>query len=709
MYHSSQRIQSLWKTVSTSSSSLSLLSIRASVRGTCQQQRQQQQQCHLPNLKKNIITLRHISTTWLNSSSINNIVGDKTNHIRYDQQQKQQCKTKQFYTNQLHGIYSTIHNKSSSIDYQFSNHNHNRCRRYYSTTNINNSIEKLGLGSQKWSTIDKNTYKHIIYESIKNGVTTIEAGQGDAAEELLVSILRSYYQDVTIENKPVIEILLRVGYRVVNKQGEVTSPPPTTTETTATTQNTKRKLLFPQDVQLQQSEEQNRSIDEQQEQQNVVLHNIHPEYISYVIENSSCIRLHSEFPNNIHINILLHNPEEQTMSSFNSGNDNVSSSLYESNQSMIQQRLSISFQHLQKLVHDQKIINGYGICSNGICLPKEHPLHLSWIDGIQPALLDAVGGSSEQQSTTMMTSSSPVEKKTKTDDIKDNGTLDFHILQLPCNYMETTAFDIINSVKQFQMNNGIQFNQLQIYGMRPLSCYPDRGTGTGYPFLLTDYQIPSTMDKTLSWTNEMYTYPDVYNISYKTSLQHFDAQHILDIQSNNISYELSMEERETLQGCKLLQSLLHDLDISLQTVRSYQQYEDDLIIKIVPLIRDTFDSYDDDTASVLQSYFGAYSLATKYAVATNIRQLILQNGEKDSNNTTTNIEYKYGRKDDDTFNIHTLLPSTKRLQEFALEFVLCHKTLPVVDKVIVGCTETWQVLDIISIVQNMESKKNKNE
>lgn len=549
----------------------------------------------------------------------------------------------------------SIHSLSNNIQSQYDTK-----RRYMSS--IPNH-DRFGLGSQKWSTINKSTYHEIVYEAIRNGITTIEAGQ-EGGDELLASCLRTYLSQLEDQNsdstlKAPIQILLRIGYRVMTVQ-----------------ENGANKLLFPQDVQLLPQQHDYAEKDDEAVQTTTILHNIHPHYIDHVLQKSDCVQLSKDFPNHVNVVVVLHNPEEQaTATSFGGTSSTGINSSYETNQSTISQRLNVSFHKLQELVNT-KVITGFGICSNGICLPKDHPLHLSWNDAIVPAVTDATANSNNSS---------------------------FHVLQLPCNVMERSAFDIANKVKQLQhqqKNQATQpFQNLQLYAVRPLSCYPDLGTGSGYPFLLLDYQLPATMDKVLTWSNEMNQYPQVYDVAYKTALRHFDAQQILDKQAEAIakgsSAILSVEERETLDGCKLLQSLFHDLDQGLATVRSYQQYEDDLITKIVPLIRDTFESYDDETASVIQSYFGAYSVAVKYAVAKNTRQLVLQQGEKDDSiqNDSTKQE------------IVDLLTPQKRLQELALQFILDKKDnddmkINLIDKVMVGCTEPWQIADILKIASS---------
>jgi hypothetical protein len=179
---------------------------------------------------------------------------------------------------------------------------------------------------------------------------------------------------------------------------------------------------------------------------------------------------------------------------------------------------------------------------------------------------------------------------------------------------------------------------------------------------------------------------------------------------------LTTEERETLDGCKLMQSILHDLDGALETTRSFAAHEDALYRQVIPVIQDTFESYDEDTAGTLQTFFGAYNMAVRYHVAHNTRQLLLE-GDPTGKATAAASAPTYTQAD---------LPDTKRLQEFGLEFVLKQQTPPVVDedndddtattppspaidKVVLGCSQPAQVLDAVDIVRNYYNSQHPEE
>jgi hypothetical protein len=151
-------------------------------------------------------------------------------------------------------------------------------------------------------------------------------------------------------------------------------------------------------------------------------------------------------------------------------------------------------------------------------------------------------------------------------------------------------------------------------------------------------------------------------------------------------------------------------------------HEYDLVPKIISVIRDTFESYDDGTSAILQSFFGAYSVAVKYAVAKNTRQLIVTEGyDNNPKRTKKNDKNENSIMSNDGLNKDMMqktilegLTLDKRLEEFGQECLLHQqyvKAEPLLDKVIVGFLP-WQVQDVVDIVQKCCSKdddKNKNK
>jgi len=227
--------------------------------------------------------------------------------------------------------------------------------------------------------------------------------------------------------------------------------------------------------------------------------------------------------------------------------------------------------------------------------------------------------------------------------------------------------------------------------MRPLTCYPDRGTGTGHPFKLVDYLIPKSFDDNGDkiWTHDSEGLLPLYTAVLNETMAHFDATHLLEIKEEE-ERELTMEERETLDGCKLLQSMIHDLDVNLSSgqIRSFAAYEEDLYSKVVPLIHDTFEELDADSADVLQRFFQVHGNAVRQSIAKTTRQLLKEGGD--------GVD-KYD------------IPDNVSLQEFALDYLWkqeCngeHAKGPLIDKVVVGCPKAEHVVEAVKIADKFDS------
>lgn len=370
-------------------------------------------------------------------------------------------------------------------------------------------------------------------------------------------------------------------------------------------------------------------------EKNRVLHNIGPSYLDYALTQSPLMKLAEQHPEQLELVVLLHNPEVQK-------NHN----LQDKKDEKLAHQLNESFTELQKLVRESPL-HSYGIVSNGFSLPATHPLHLSWKEHVMPAL--------------------------------QQDAPDFRVVQFPFNLLETSEFHHCKKDAP---------EHIQFYAMRPLTCYPDRGTSTSHPFVMRDYQLPATMSKDdqLQWTHHMTGLPEAYQIALKAAMAHFDAEEILELKAQGV--ELDADQRETLDGCKLMQSLLHDVDAGLDKVRSFAAHEEFLLQQIIPLIHDTFESYDEDTAKVLEAFFGAFNLAVKYSIAKNVRHLLL-NGEEIHSESSQLTSPKYK------------VPEDMRLQEFALRHVWKEKDI---DKIIIGASRPDQIVDVVDIAKQLETE-----
>ena len=320
--------------------------------------------------------------------------------------------------------------------------------------------------------------------------------------------------------------------------------------------------------------------------------------------------------------------------------------------------------------------------SNGLSLPSAHPLHLPWHD-----VLQAAHSAATQIHGTSTTPAIP----------------NLSTLQLPANLLETRGLKVANEVKQFLASpdntqvDGMNLSMLNVFTTRPLTCYSDQGTGQGLPFKLVDYEIPTNFDEmpnsssSMQWTHQIQgNSPSFYIPILNETMGHFDATHLLE-GSELEGRKLTMEERETLDGCKLIQSMIHDLDATLSsgTLRSFAAYEEDLFKKVIPLIHDTFEELDENSSLVLQRFFKAHGNAVRYVIAKTTRELLKSGGE--------GVE-KYSIDDDMT------------LQSYALSFLWNQRCIgdfaegPLIDKVIVGTPKAEHVIEALQAGDECDEK-----
>lgn len=529
-------------------------------------------------------------------------------------------------------------------------------------------------------------------------MTVVDAGP-EGGERLLLQALQQLQQLQQQQAQrqpsppPPLHILLRVGYRTVSTspvddtaggtdaaQGPsmgmahhfsddcvVAEEDTTGTATTTTTTNTSTTTTATSNKNHNNtSGNDGAKTHDATPRQSKVIHNIGPEYLQYYLSASPLLQWvqeqneqqqqqqESSSPADaigpIRVSIVLQNPEVQQQQQQQHSSNN--------NPQWLSDQLATSLEYLQAHHHQHHpVIHGVGIMSHGLCLPPNHPLHYSWEQHIRPAIYQSHAIPS--------------------------------FIQFPVNLLETTGLRVAQQIRRdrTQITNDMATrNQnltitpssssssslLQIYAMRPFTCYPDGGTGRGYPFVLADTFLESEQQ----WTNHATLQtrpPTIYSKALLQAMAHFDADEIVQKKLQGI--ELTTEERETIDGCRLLQSLFHDVDAGLGQVRSYAAHQDMLFRKIIPLIYDTFEGYDEETATVLQDFFTAYSVAVQWAIARNVRALIT---------------------DPQSVPCYTDLRPEQRLQEYALKFLWDQKD-DLFDMVMVGTSNPAHIHDLADI------------
>ena len=290
----------------------------------------------------------------------------------------------------------------------------------------------------------------------------------------------------------------------------------------------------------------------------------------------------------------------------------------------------------------------------------------------------------------------------------------------------------LGSTPPLFLNNGERGNDTATNNIG--SSRDGRDIDATHPIRILDCQIEaaaadsgggSSSDPTLIWTNDHYNRygprPAAYQPILNAALSHFDADEILEASRER---ELTVEERETLDGCKLLRDLIHDLDVSLDTMKSFASYEEYLLKVAVPLMYGTFEELDEESSTMLQLFFKVHGMAVRMVVARWTRDLILGGWKKVDNSTTGanddeddanlkkdkdqekaigEIWQSYGFGD---FNGGYNVPEDVTLQEFALKHLLQKDA---VKGVVVGCSRPEHVLEALRAADTSGSEENEKD
>mmetsp|Transcript_32830 Transcript_32830/g.37778 ORF Transcript_32830/g.37778 Transcript_32830/m.37778 type:complete len:586 (+) Transcript_32830:53-1810(+) len=546
-------------------------------------------------------------------------------------------------------------------------------------------LSRYGLGGQNWRQFNPESYQELIYQALSKNVSYFEVAGREGGDIAMVGAIQGALERNPQFISSPITITARLGYRnlVVGDDGGKLGEGATTTtngETDSSSLSTQHEGSMPGDVILTHPEEgeNDASSTATYDTPNNVVHNLSADYILQAVQSSPLLELLEM--ENLKLIFLLHNSEVQVVDLLKED----PTATIEARRKFIQQRWTPAMETLQEYSttsnHDNsKNIFSFGVCSNGIGIPKNdnHPMYLDADLIVQAA----------------------------------NDYDQFTMVQLPANLLETYGWEMARKIKA-------DASAVDVVAMRPLTCYPDLGTGSKYPFRLVDYALPTLEEGSVGdvcdntpisagsgmtsecYTNDMSGIPIIYQMTLQAAMSHFDAEELLEIKQER---ELTMEERETLDGCKLMQSMIHDLDNQLDDVRSFAAHEDELYARIIPLIHDTFELMDDKTSDVLQAYFAAYAVAVRYAIAKKTRE-VLREGEKENSSGITYPD----------------IPQSMPLQEYALRHMLSEKCF---DRIVIGAstmqdfqhqTELMEAIDCVEypldeISSAEESEKTENE
>ena len=452
-----------------------------------------------------------------------------------------------------------------------------------------------------------------------------------------------------------------------------------------------------------------------------LVHNLSEDYVLHSLQTSPLVQKYRHNDNissrdkTMQLVSLAHNPETQ-IAAFLSSNPTAT---IERARAHMKRYLTSAFVGYEIAV-DRGWIDAYGVDSNGLGLPNSHDMHVNWRDVLECAAEAYLEASMRG-------------------DIAGRGRSSLKVIRLPGNLLETRGLMVAKEINSFlsavsdDSGKGPLSDELQrirdalpgtvdVIMTRPLSAYPHGGTGWGisseggsshnvdasHPIRLVDYLVDPIVDVestgnqlTQIWTNEHYSKygirPAAYQTILNTALSHFDADEILDVSHDR---ELTVEERETLDGCKLLRDMIHDLDASLDSTRSFDAYEAHLITVAVPLIHGTFEELDEESARILQLFFRAHGMAVRMAVARWTRDMVLagwktkKDGDKskkdpEKERAISNLWKSLGF---DNFDGGYDLPDDITLQEYALKQLLKDEA---VRGVVIGCSNSEHVSEAI--------------
>ena len=272
---------------------------------------------------------------------------------------------------------------------------------------------------------------------------------------------------------------------------------------------------------------------------------------------------------NLSLSLLLHNPEEATSKLPSAAARHAF--------------LEESFGALAPFLGNDSSatpLTATGVCSNGLSLPSSHPLSISL-------------------------SSLPLPPSST--------------VLLPLNLLESSSLPLPSSPAFAGLNH-------TIIGTRPLTPHPDGGAGDSHPFKLLDYELtaPDSSKTSTHLLPPGYVEPS-YRPALALALGHFDADSLADRVASG--EKLSEEEEGTLEGAGILQGLLKRVDGELKSLRSMAAYDAMLAKEIVPVIQSTFEELDEETSTLLSSYFAASGSSARILTAQRTRTLVTSGGD----------------------------------------------------------------------------------
>ncbi|TFJ81062.1 hypothetical protein NSK_007705 [Nannochloropsis salina CCMP1776] len=292
-------------------------------------------------------------------------------------------------------------------------------------------------------------------------------------------------------------------------------------------------------------------------------YSLHPEVMEHELKGSLA-RLQVDA-----LDILyVHNPEHvladivlrhETGETSFSDDASLQAALREEKQKM-RERLVHTFEALEGVVGSGRVRKGYGVSSNGFALSSKEGLHLSLA-----MVLDAAAEGARRAG-------------------KETPSL--KAIQLPLNLLEPGGVVVAAQARE---------KGLEVFANRPLTAVSQGGL----------YRLVNKA----ALSGEP---PGGYMEACRTALEVFNPTSLFEGRAEK---ELTEEELETREGCRIIQDLIRDMNRQLTSFTSTETYTQELERRIIPMIASTFESLDEDAADALQAFFVKYGEMVRYHAA----------------------------------------------------------------------------------------------
>ncbi len=288
----------------------------------------------------------------------------------------------------------------------------------------------------------------------------------------------------------------------------------------------------------------------------------------------------------------------------------------------LKDRLVRAFEALEGAVASGKIRHGYGVSSNGFALNPKEALHLPL-----SMVWDAAAEGAKRAG---------------------KATPSLRTIQLPLNLLEPGGLVTAAQARS---------KGLEVVANRPLTAVSQGGL----------YRLVNTAAISAGGP------PEGYMEACRGALDLFNPTALFE---GKAEADLTEEEVETREGCRIIQELIRDMNRQLTSFTSAEAYTQELERRIIPMIASTFESLDEAAADALQAFFSKYGEMVRYHAALRAVEACKGAGH--------------------------VLPEGGSLHEYALKWLL-EKVPKQLTGVLVGMPQATYVEDVVRIVSSSSS------